>query len=669
MDLTLISPIAGISAILFAGYLTFRVLKHETGTPRMNDISRMIREGATVYLHRQHKTTAVIMVVLAVALALIIGLLVSPILGFITSVAFVTGAVLSALSGYIGMSITVQANVRTAQAARTGLGKALVVAFRGGAVTGMSVVGLSLLGIYFFHLVIGDFSQLMYALLGFGVGASLDGLFARVGGGIYTKAADVGADLVGKIEAGIPEDDLRNPGVIADLVGDNVGDVAGMGADLFESCTGSIIAAMILGGLLHGPKAMVFPLTLMAAGIFSTILGALLVRVSEGLKPGSVINRGIFTAGILAVIATYFLAQEIFGRLDEFYAMLAGVAAAILIGLITQYYTSPDRTPVRDLAEASQAGPANTLMAGLALGMRSTALPIIAICGAIFLAYEFAGAYGVAIAAMGMQSITGMIVAIDAYGPIVDNAGGIVEMVGLGPEVRRVTDELDSVGNTTKAICKGFAIGDAFFETVTMFIVYMMATHLGDLNLTSPYVLAGALIGGTLAFVFSALCLQAVGKTAFQMIGEIRRQFKEIPGLREWKAEPDYARCVDISTHAALKGLLAPAILSIAAPLVVGFTLGPVAVAGLFVGNIVCAFLLAVMMAYAGTAWDNAKKFIEAGHLGGIGTPTQHASVVGDAVGDPFKDTAGPSLDVMMSILSTVAVLFAGLFTTYALLG
>lgn len=653
MAYELLAPVASVCALLFAAFSAWRVLRAETGTARMNSISRAIRDGAVTFLKKQYRTVAIFVAISTVALGLALG-------GF-DSLAFAAGAICSALAGYTGMAVAVRANVRTAQAARSSLGGALMVAFRGGAVMGMMVVGLALLGIYLLYLASGD----PFEVVGFGVGASLVGLFARVGGGIYTKAADMGADLVGKIEVGIPEDDPRNPGAIADLVGDNVGDVAGMGADLFESNVGSILAAMlvgVIGASEYGAAGVAFPLAFQAAGILSTILGVLLVAALKGTKPQSAINGGTFASGILATMAAFFLAREMLGGLNVFYAALLGIAAALLLGLITQYYTSSDMRPVRAIARSSQTGSATTILAGLAMGMRSVALPIAIICGAVFLAHKFAGVYGVAIATVGMQSITGIIVAMDAFGPIVDNASGITEMAGLDPEIRRTTDALDSVGNTTKAICKGFAIGDAGSETIALFLVYMLHAHIEAVLITDPAVVAGLFVGGILPFVFSGLCLRAVGDTAFQMVEEIRRQFRQIPGLKEGEARPDYARCVDISTAAALRNLLAPGLMAIAAPLIVGFALGPEAVGGLLIGCIVTAFPMAIFMAYAGTAWDNAKKYIEEGHLGGKGSVVHGAAVIGDTVGDPFKDTAGPSLDVLMTILTTVSILFAPLF-------
>jgi len=653
MAYELLAPVASISALLFAAFSAWHVLKRETGTARMDDISQAIQDGAKTYLRKQYKMIAILVAMSTIALGLA--------LGAFTALAFATGAICSALAGYVGMAVAVRANVRTAQAARSGLGGALMVAFQGGAVMGMMVVGLALLGIYLLYLASGD----PFEVVGFGVGASLVGLFARVGGGIYTKAADMGADLVGKIEVGIPEDDPRNPGVIADLVGDNVGDVAGMGGDLFESNVGSILAAMLIGVIgarEYGGEGVAFPLAFQAVGILSTILGVLLVKALKDIKPQSAINGGMFASGILVTMAACLLAQKMFGTLNVFFAALSGITAALVVGLITQYYTSSDRPPARAIAKSSQTGSATTILAGLAMGMKSTAFPIIVICGAIFLAHKFAGVYGVAIATVGMQSITGIIVAMDAFGPIVDNASGITEMAGLGPEVRRTTDTLDSVGNTTKAVCKGFAISDAGSETVALFLVYMLHARIEAVLLTDPSVVTGLFIGGILPFVFSGLCLRAVGKTAFQMIEEIRRQFREIPGLKEMGTRPDYARCVDISTAAALRNLVAPGLMAVATPLILGFTFGPEAVGGLLIGCIVTAFPMAIFMAYAGTAWDNAKKFIEEGHLGGKGSLTHRAAVIGDTVGDSFKDTAGPSLDVLMTILTTVSILFAPLF-------
>jgi K(+)-stimulated pyrophosphate-energized sodium pump len=648
-----LAPLASITALLFARFSAWRVLSHECGTARMNDISGAIREGAMAYLHRQYRVIALFVGLSAVALAII--------LGPFTALAFVTGAICSAVAGYLGMAAAVRANVRTAQAARTGIREALMVAFQGGSIMGMMVVGLALLGVYLLYIASGD----PFEVVGFGVGASLVGLFARVGGGIYTKAADIGADLVGKTEEDIPEDDPRNPAVIADLVGDNVGDVAGMGADLFESNVGSILAAMLIGTIGAaelGPAGIAFPLAVQAAGILSTILGILLVGVFKEANPRRALTQGILASGALVALAVAFLAWAMFGHLNVFYAALAGIIAALILSSITQYYTSSDHSPVRAIALSSQTGAAIAILSGLSMGMVSAALPIAVIGAAIYVAHTFAEVYGVAVAALGMQSIAGIIVAADAFGPIVDNASGIVEMTALGPAVRRTTDALDAVGNTTKAICKGFAISDAGFETIALFLVYMLDAGLETIVLTHRSVIIGLFFGGILPFVFSGLCLRAVAHTAFRMVEEIRRQFREIVGLREGQAQPDYARCVDISTAAALSHLLPPGLIAVGAPVIMGLTIGPEAVGGLLMGSIVTAFPMAIFMAHAGTAWDNAKKYIEEGHLGGKGSTCHRAAVVCDTVGDPFKDTAGPSLDVLMTILTTVSIMLSPLF-------
>jgi K(+)-stimulated pyrophosphate-energized sodium pump len=648
-----LAPVASVSALLFAVFSMWRLLKHEPGTPRMREISRAIQEGATTYIRRQYRMIAVFVVLSAIALVIV--------LDAFTALAFVVGAICSAFAGYMGMSAAVRANCRAAQAARSGIRDALIVALQGASVMGMMVVGLALLGVFLLYVASGD----PFQVVGFGVGASLVGLFARVGGGIYTKAADIGADLVGKTEEDIPEDDPRNPGVIADLVGDNVGDVAGMGADLFESNVGSILAAMLIGTIGAnelGREGVAFPLAFQALGILSTILGIVAVEALKRAKPLRTLNRGIFVSAVLVAIAAYGLSWAMFQSLGVFYAAVSGIVAALVLSLITQYYTSADKPPTRAIAESSRTGPATIILTGLAIGMISASLPIIVICAAIFAAHAFAGVYGVAIAALGMQSIAGIIVAVDAFGPIVDNASGITEMAALGSEIRKTTDALDAVGNTTKAICKGFAISDAGFETIALFLVYMLHANLETVVLTHAPVMVGLFLGGVLPFAFSGLCLQAVGNTAFQMVGEIRRQFNEIPGLREGKAEPDYAQCVDISTAAALRNLLPPGFIAVAIPIVLGLTLGPEAVGGLLMGSIVSAFPMAIFMAHAGTAWDNAKKFIEEGHLGGKGTQSHRAAVVGDTVGDPFKDAAGPSLDVLMTILTTISIMFSPLF-------
>ena len=656
MDLTMVAPAAGLSAMIFAGFLALRILKQETGTARMGEISDAIHGGAMAYLNRQYKTIAIFAAILAGILAWT--------LDPFTALTFIMGAVFSAIAGYIGMNLAIRANVRTAHTARTSLGKALTTAFHGGTVLGMSVTGLGLLGISALYYVSEDPVQ----AVGFGFGAALIALFARVGGGIYTKAADMGADLVGKVEVGIPEDDPRNPAVIADQVGDNVDDVAGMGADIFESYVCTLIASMLIGAAVYGKEGVIFPMAVQAAGIFSSILATFFVR-TKNKNPRAAINRGIYAAGVLVTVASCLLAWSMFGNLNIFYATAAGIVTIILFALLTEYYTSYDKPPVQAIAKASETGPATNILFGFATGLESTAIPVVVLCAAIFLGYKFAGMYGIAMTAIGFLSITGMIVAMDSYGPIVDNACGIVEMAGLSPDVREVTDVLDSVGNTTKAICKGFAIGAAALAAVALFSAYIQELGLEEvgISIVEPSVVAGLFIGGMLSFVFCSFLIGAVGKAAFQMIEEVRRQFREIPGLREGKAKPDYARCVDISTRSALKGLLVPGLLSVVAPILVGFVFGAEAVGGLLVGNVASGLPLALVLAHGGTAWDNAKKCIEAGYLGGKGTPAHAAAVVGDTVGDPFKDTAGPSLDILMDIIGTIALLLASSFAAYGL--
>jgi len=624
----------------------------------MRDIAEAIREGAMAYLSRQYRTLAVFVVTVAILLTLA--------LDYRISIAYVAGSVCSVLAGFIGMRVAVLANVRTASAARKGLNKALSLAFKGGAVMGMSVVGIGLFGLSVFYYLYGDPNLIM----GFSFGASSIALFARVGGGIYTKTADVGADLVGKIEAGIPEDDPRNPAVIADNVGDNVGDVAGMGADLFESYVSSIIATMIIGATVYGTKGVILPLLVAATGVLASIVAAFLVRTSERGDPSFALNRGTFSACALVAVAAYLMIQYVMGSdsgLGIFYATLSGLIAGIIVGVTSDYYTSGSRGPTQSIAKAARTGAATNVMTGFSYGMISTVVPVIGISLATLVAWYFAGIYGIAISAVGMLSITGMVVAADSYGPIVDNAGGIVEQSGLGAEVRKVTDTLDSVGNTTKAICKGFAIGSAALTAIALFSAYSQVTGIKTLDVLNPYVTVGLLIGAAIPALFCGLVILAVGKNAFRMVEEVRRQFKEIPGLMEGKARPDYSRCVDISTKGALRELIAPGLSAIAAPLLIGFIFGRYALGGLLAGSIVTGLILALFMANAGGAWDNAKKYIEAGNLGGKGTTTHASAVVGDTVGDPFKDTAGPSLNILIKLMSIVALVFAPLFVMYAL--
>ena len=638
-SLKFLAPALAVVALLFAFYKIAFVSKQDAGTERMKEIAAAINDGAKAFLFAEYKILAIFVVVLFIAIGLGLG-------SWITALCFLFGALFSILAGYIGMNVATKANVRTANAARTsGMNKALSIAFSGGSVMGMCVVGLGLLGASVLFLIFEDTN----VLFGFSLGASSIALFARVGGGIYTKAADVGADLVGKVEAGIPEDDPRNPAVIADNVGDNVGDVAGMGADLFESYVGAIISAMTLGAVVvaqFGDLSVIFPLVIAACGILASVIATFFVRGKEGSNPHKALKMGSYVSALLVVIAAIILSKVMLGSYGPAIAIVAGLVVGLVIGIVTEVYTSGDYKFVKKIAQQSETGSATTIISGTAVGMMSTWVPVILICVGIFLAYKFAGLYGIALAAVGMLSTTGITVAVDAYGPIADNAGGIAEMSGLDHSVREITDKLDAVGNTTAAMGKGFAIGSAALTALALFVSFTQATGLtaDQVALTSPTVVIGLLIGGMLPFVFSAMTMDSVSKAAYSMIEEVRRQFREIPGIMEGKAKPDYKTCVAISTTAALKEMLVPGIMAVVAPLAVGLILGSTALAGLLAGSLVSGVMMAMFMSNAGGAWDNAKKYIEEGHHGGKGSDAHKAAVVGDTVGDPFKDTSGPSI-------------------------